>query len=942
MRHLALGCQWLRGPLVGLFLLALAALSEISVPAQERSASSKAGQEVALRAARSLYEGITYKELSNGLKVYLKPVPGSQLVTTMVAYKVGSADEDLDSTGLSHYLEHLMFKGTGKLKPGDIDRITLQNGGANNAYTTEDYTIYHFDFAADRWLTALDIEADRMRNLKIDKEHEFDKEKGAIIQELNRNEDMPWDLEYKAIVPILFGRKSPYGHPVIGEREHVYAATEEIIKAHYDKWYHPNNASLVVCGGIDPDKALAEIEKRFGPIPSGKLPPRKEVPQHKPQRPARLHFPSKFEVSRMIMGFNTIDTKDPDFHALELLQTVLTGGKTGRLYKELVEGKGVAGLVSSTNSAGRYPGWFAIQVQLLQGKDRKTAEDLVVAQLERLHNELLKPEELERAKQNVLTEVIFGRETVHNLADSIARGVTTNDLNFLKNYLPNIMKVTAEDLRRVAKKYLDPKQRVVVWSESKAAPAGEGGGQSLAPGVSPATAAASIKGLPPLARHYRSGRQAGGSGPGNFSLQDSRRFTLPNGLTLVLLENRRLPIIAAQASVRNISLHEPADKAGVATLTGYLLDEGTKKHKGSEIAEMIENVGGYLTVSSSGVGVKVLSPDRELGLGLLFECLSQPNFPAEAFQFKQARLLSEIVDAETQPETKAEMVFRETIYGNHPYGRPALGRKEIVEKLTPQDCAAFHGKVFVPNNTVVAIVGDFDTLKVVEEIKRLTGDWKKADLAEPKAPEVVKPKEFAERFLTMPEAAQLHFYMGHVGVRRNNPDYYKLLVMDYILGTGPGFTDRLSARLRDRDGLAYTVSANITSSSTEEPGLFTCYIGTAPEQLQNVKAVFLDEIKRLREEKPKAEEVEDVKKYLLGSLPFQLASNDRIATLLTYIERYQLGKSYVDDYKKAIQAVTPEDVQEVARKYITPEHMVLVASGAIDATGKPLPPPPGP
>ena len=202
----------------------------------------------ALRAAAALYEGVRVETLDNGLRVFLKPVPGSAVVTTMVAYKVGSSDEDLDNTGLSHYLEHLMFKGTDKIKPGDIDHVTMRNGGQNNAYTSEDLTNFHFDFAADRWEAALEIEADRMRNLRIDKAHEFEEEKGAVIEELRRNEDEPWDLEQKKILPLLFGKSTPYGHPVIGETAHVKGATDKIIKAHYDKWYHPNNAALVIVG----------------------------------------------------------------------------------------------------------------------------------------------------------------------------------------------------------------------------------------------------------------------------------------------------------------------------------------------------------------------------------------------------------------------------------------------------------------------------------------------------------------------------------------------------------------------------------------------------------------------------------------------------------------------------------------------------------------------
>src|SRR5262245_61199788 len=319
----------------------------------------------ALKAAAALYEGIRTETLPNGLRVYLKPVPGSPLVTTMVAYKVGSSDEDLDHTGLSHYLEHLMFKGTDKIMPGDIDRQTLRNGGANNAYTSEDYTVYHFDFAADLWDIALRIEADRMRNLRIDEKHEFQQEKGAVIEELQRNEDEPWGLEYKAILPLLFGAKAPYGHPVIGEREHVRKATAEVIKAHYDKWYHPNNAALVVCGGFDPDKALAKVKELFGPIPQGTLPQRKLAAPAERTGPVRHEFPSKFEVPRLLFGYNGVRRGDPDEPALDVLAAVLGSGKTSRLYKRLVEGEEIAKEVAAGNQPGRYPGWFAVQAELL-------------------------------------------------------------------------------------------------------------------------------------------------------------------------------------------------------------------------------------------------------------------------------------------------------------------------------------------------------------------------------------------------------------------------------------------------------------------------------------------------------------------------------------------------------------------------------------------------
>src|SRR5262245_52848916 len=245
--------------------------------------SPSRADDAALKAARALYDGLITDKLPNGLRYVLKPIPGAPVVTTMMAYRVGSSDEELSATGLSHYLEHLMFKGTDKRMPGDIDRLTQRAGGRNNAYTNEDFTNFHFQFAADQWVTALEIEADRMRHLRIDEKHEFQQEKGAVIAELDRNEDQPFDLEIKTILPMLFGKSEPYGHPVIGEKSHVRSASAEVIKGHYDRWYHPNNAVLIVCGGFDPAAVQAKIRELFGPIPGQKLPGRK-TPQVKPRQ----------------------------------------------------------------------------------------------------------------------------------------------------------------------------------------------------------------------------------------------------------------------------------------------------------------------------------------------------------------------------------------------------------------------------------------------------------------------------------------------------------------------------------------------------------------------------------------------------------------------------------------------------------------------------------
>ncbi len=797
-----------------------------------------------------------------------------------------------------------------------------------------------------------------MQNLRIDEKHEFQQEKGAVISELERDEDEPWDLEQKTILPILFGPENPYGHPVIGQKLQVRAATAATIKAHYDKWYHPNNASLVICGGFDPDKALARVKELLGPIPSVELPARKpDVPfQH--TKPVHKEFTSKFDVPRMMMGFITVDSNDPDLPALEFTQAILSGGKTSRFYKDLVEGAEIATDAEAFHTWGRYPGWFGVQLELLPGKNRAKAEELVNSELKRLADQPVPKEEMDRVRQLLVAGAVFDREAVHQLADNIAQGVSVNSLDWLKTLLPRIAVVTPEDVQRVAKKYLNPDHRVVVWSVPKQQPT-----ESSLNGVPGSNSSLAAEGLGGASGVHRSNgtlqRTAFGHSPsgvaarrrpsiaadsdasansagGDFSLKPAKRVKLPNGMVLLLWENHRLPIVVAEAFVDNVALRAPAEKGGLASLMGSLLDEGTAKHSGPEISEAIENVGGALSFNSSGGSVKVLTGDRATGLSLLIECLHTANFPAEAFKREQSHQVAAIDDAEREPMERGEIAFRKLVYGKHPLGRPALGTKSSVEKLTAEDCAALRDLVFVPDNIYLAVAGDIDPDQIVDEIKELTADWKPSKLAALDLPTIDKPEQFTEKFISMPDAAQLQFFMGQVGIRRSNPDYYKLLVMDNVLGTGNGFTDRLSAKLRDREGLAYTVTANITSSAGEEPGTFACYIGTEAKNIDRVKKEFLQELDRIRSEPPSQKEVDNVKRYLLGSLPFQFTTNEAIAGRLLYVERFKLGFDYLADYRKAVEAVTPEDIQEVAHKYIDPEHMYLVAAGAIDAHGKPL------
>jgi len=876
-----------------------------------------------LATAKAQFQDVQVETLPNGLKVYLLPVKGAPVVTTMVAYKVGSCDEDKDQTGLSHYLEHLLFKGTDKLKPGDIDRMTQRNGGRNNAYTSEDMTVYHFDFAADRWKQGLEVEADRMRQTKIDDKHEFQQEKGAVIAELKGGEDQPWDLEYKAILPLLYPKDAPYSHPVIGEEKHVGAATAEIILRHYNKWYHPNNASLVIAGGFDPKDAMELVTKLFGKIPKSDLPDRKPTPKPSARdKQVRKEFTGKFDVARCMIGFNSVKIGEAEDYIFDVLSTVLSGGKTSRLHKRLVEAELLANDVGSSNNAGRYPGWFAVQLEMLKGKDRLKAEKIVFEELAKIAEKPITDIELKRVRRQLLASFIFGRESVHSLADIVAKTVTNDSLDYLKSYLDKLMAVTPEDIRATAKKLLNPAQAVVVWS---------------VPEDDPQPAVVPKKDDKPKKFPARSqAKDPAPAGADAFSPKDIKRVVLKNGLVLLMLENHRLPIIAVEAHVAEIRLREARGQSGIAALVGDMLVEGTADHTHEQISSIIEDTGGSLSLGSGGGTLKVLAPDIRVGLGIFLECLSRPSFPRDSVERKRDQLLSVIADVETQPQNRSKRMLDKAIYGDHPYGRSSYGERGIVEKLRSQDLKDFHAAHYAPNRTTLVIVGDFDSAEMAKSVEAMTADWMPVKAEALKLPEIPKAGAPGETIFSDPLASQTHVYIGHIGVKRDDPDYYALLVMDNVLGTGPGFTDRLSASLRDRQGLAYTVNATIGNTAGDQPGQFVGYIGTFPDKYTWVREGFLKEVNRIRDEKATELEVDDAKKYLLGSLPFRFTTNEGVASQLMAAERYKLGFDFLDTYRKKVAAVTVDDVQAVAKKHLNPKKLTIIAVGPIDKAGKPL------
>ena len=415
-------------------------------------------------------------ELGNGFRALLVERRALPVVATVCWYQVGSRDERTGETGLSHFLEHMMFKGTDKFGKGQIDQQTSKMGGSNNAFTDTDSTAYYFSLAADRWETALEIEASRMRGCLLDPA-EFQSEKSVVLEELAMGEDEPWRPLYQAVESTMF-QVHPYHHPVIGYREELERLTVADMRGYYERHYGPNRACLTVAGAIDRDRTRARIEELFGGMPrvEDRAVARSEPP---PRGQRRVTLKTPHSVVRMCIGFPTCRMGERDDYALDLLAHDLGNSKSSRLYRRLVVKDRAVTDVSALNEVRQDPGGFFIMCELHPGVSPEKVEQAIREEVAAMVEEGVAAKDLRRIRTQIESSFLFQDETVLDLAMKLARfeAGTTEGYRTLANVLPTYASMKRKELREVAAKYFQFDRATIAW----AIPAAADGGPSGAP-----------------------------------------------------------------------------------------------------------------------------------------------------------------------------------------------------------------------------------------------------------------------------------------------------------------------------------------------------------------------------------------------------------------------------------------------------------------------------
>ena len=404
-------------------------------------------------------EDVRRTVLDNGLVVLAKEVHTSPIVTAMIWYRVGSRNEELGQTGKSHFLEHMLFKGTERFKKGQIDLITLKNGGGNNAFTSHDFTAYYFNFASDRWDVALEIESDRIINCAFDPE-EFEAEKKVVIEELKTGLDSPWGLLLQEQEAAAF-KVHPYRNPIVGWLQDVERATVEEQQAYYRRYYHPNNAILVLAGDFETNEVLTKVERAFGSVPAGAPPPPmllKEPPQRGERR---LIVRWRSKVPRLAIAYHAPQIAHVDSYALQVLGVVLSEGKASRFYQRLVEREQSVTFVSAEYGESKDPTLFHIRAEARGDHSIEEIETSIYDELGRIAGGQLNEHELDRAKHQMEAHFILSRERTLDQAILLGQIETLYDLDYIDSYLPRINAVTAADVAAACSRYLNEDSRTV-------------------------------------------------------------------------------------------------------------------------------------------------------------------------------------------------------------------------------------------------------------------------------------------------------------------------------------------------------------------------------------------------------------------------------------------------------------------------------------------------
>ncbi|WP_407572275.1 M16 family metallopeptidase [Deinococcus altitudinis] len=870
--------------------------------------------------------------LDNGLTVLTKEVRGAPVVSVQVFYKIGSRNEAPGVNGIAHQLEHMMFKGTTD-RPVQFGRLLGALGADFNAFTSYDQTAYHETVQREKAGAALALEADRMVNAQIDPD-KLAGERRVVLSEIEGDENDPQYRLSRAVQAAAFPN-SPYGLTVGGTRKDIEGFTADKVKAYYQKYYSPEYATLVIVGDFQTDAMLKEVQAQFGKL--GK-PGTRPVASSAPlvaggseatftgAAPTTVKAPILLKEAGATPLLSAVyplpDITSPDTAAIKVLDYVLLSGRASRLYNALFE-SGLAADGGTSPNQFLHGGWYDFNFTPAPGKTVQELDAALLGALAELRSRPASAEEVRQAITQIRAGEVLGTVSVDAQAQSLGLDATTaGDYRYTDRFLAALAKVTPADVQRVAQKYLADGSRTVGYFEPTALKEGQGGAApttttqeafNAGPPVDPAEVAKYLPTFP---------------APGSASVTLPEQYTLPNGLTVLLLRDTGTPTVSLSANVRAGREFDTDASAGLVDLVAGNLLSGTTTRDAQALSKLIDGVGAQLSPSASRFGVSIggasLSPDLPVLIEGLADILQNATFPGKEFQLTQARAIQGVKQADDSPGSVAQQVFRKTVY---PVGNPwqTFSTQSTLAGIKQPDLLAFYKAHYRPDTTVITLVGNFDPAQVKTLMNQKFGAWT-ASGAAPTVdyPVIGKPQGVVRAYPVLPGKTQAVTYLGYQSIDRRDPRYYASLVLNQVLG-GDTLSSRLGTELRDKQGLTYGVSSGFSAGRVAGP--FVVTLQTNPADTEKAVQAALALIGNVHDQGLSQTEVNTAKNTLTSSFTVGLSNPAALAGTFTGFFSDGLPLDELRLYAQKIGAVTVEQVNAAAKELLDPQNIVVVTAG---------------
>jgi zinc protease len=913
--------------LAGVAVIGTALLASCSQKAEQPKAgqTGAAQPKAAIQAPELPFE--KYR-LANGLEVILSQDSRLPRVAVNLWYHVGPANEKPGRTGFAHLFEHMMFQGSKHAPSGAHISLVEGAGGEMNGTTSFDRTNYFETLPSNQLELALWLESDRMGFL-LDtlSQAELSNQRDVVRNERRQSiENRPYGLVDEALYHNLFPKGHPYYASIMGSHADIEAAGLADVRDFFREYYAPNNASIAIVGDFDKAGAKALVEKYFGPIAGG--PPVAKADFKTPAITAerRLTVTDRVELPRVTMAWLTPPIYKPGDSDADLLADLLGGGKASRLYKKLVYELQIAQDVRASQSSMALTSVFSIQATARQGIKPEQLETAIDAELAQLRAEGPTPAEIERSRNSTVSSIVRDLEAIGGVADRFnTYNQFLGDPGYLPQDLARYYAVTPDTVRTFATANLDKNARVVVYAvpgekviddvpQNKSAEVAAADSKTAAAAPA-ATDTDWRKDVPPAAAEAP------------LSLPVPQQAKLANGLTLLLIEQHKLPVVSANLVVLAGSDHNPAVLPGLAAFTADMLDEGTKSRGNLQIAEDLDQLGASLgsgsNMDASSVSLRTLKPTVDDAFALMADVVLNPAFSQEEIDRVRASRLTQLVQQRDNPTAVAQRVFNQALFGaQHPYGYTELGTQKSVQAISRTDIEEFWKQGYTPGNTALIVSGDLTMAELQTLAQKHFGAWSGATPAATVAA-AKAPARRSVLIVDRPGAPQSSLRIGGIGAMRSSPDYVALEVMNNTLGGL--FSSRINLNLREKNGYAYGANSAFGFRRGTGPYVVVSNVRTnvtAPA----VREIF-KEMGRLGSEPVTATELDLARESFSRSLPAQFETTADSAASSGQLFIYGLPLDYFSTLPARIKAVTATDLQRVARQYVVPGKTIVVAVG---------------